>query len=141
MFILNFWVSMLANIVTIATGALAIYLFLISKDRVRSAIDILLNYSTQLTLTDLKLKIERLNDYSVNDDEGREEVLSILSEIQGQMNGNKAMRANFSEQLSKIELLTSSPKKITEPKKRSIVSELREVVRNFDISNTKESIQ
>ena len=131
----SFWTSLVSNIFTITASGIAIYLFILNKEKISSAINLLLNYSKQITLSELKFKIERLNDFTTNDSEQKKEVINILSEIEGQILGNKKIESELKNQLEKINNYTENSKTLTEPKKRSLVSELRESVRNIDISN------
>ena len=132
---LSFWARLLSNSMTILASGIAIYLFIVNKDKISSAINLLLNYSKQITLSELKFKIERLNDFTTNDVEQKKEVINILSEIEGQILGNKKIENELKIQLEKISDFVDNSKSLTEPKKRSLVSELRESVRNIDISN------
>lgn len=132
---IDFWINIIANLMTIFASGLAIFIFYNNREKIVSAINFILNYSNQLTLTDLKFKIERLNDYNTNDVTQKNEVVNILNEIEGQILGNKSLKDKLSEQLTKIENFTSNTKLLTEPKKRSLVSELKESIRNLDISN------
>ncbi len=132
---ISLWVNLISNIFTIAASGVAIYIFAFNKDKILKALDILLNYSNQLTLSELKYKIERLNDYNANDPIQKTEVINILNEIEGQIQGSKILKPKLIEQLEKIVNFTNNIKLITEPKKRSLVSELRESLRHLDISN------
>lgn len=131
----SFWTSLLSNILTILASGIAVYLFVVNKENISSAINLLLNYSKQLTLSELKFKIEKLNDFTTNDTEQKEEVINILSEIEGQILGNKKIETELKIQLEKISKFIHNSKSLTEPKKRSLVSELRESLRNIDVSN------
>lgn len=131
----DFWISFLASLFTIAASGLGVYLFIVNKDKISTAFNLLINYSKQLTLSELKFKIERLNDYSTNDSEQKKEVINILSEIEGQIIGNKKIKSDLESQTEKINAFLDNSRTLTEPKKRSLVSELRESVRNIDISN------
>ena len=93
-----------------------------------------MNWSFQLTLTDLKSKIERLNEYSAKDPDELEEIRNILHEIAGQMKGNEQIVKSSNELISKIERLAGS-KNLDEPRKRSIISEIREVLRNMQVNS------
>jgi hypothetical protein len=132
---IDFWVNFIGNILTIFASSIAIYIFIFNREKISSALNFILNYSTQLTLTDLKFKIERLNDFNAGNSDQRSEVINILHEIEGQILGNSLLKEKLNEQLQKIESFTQSPKSITEPRKRSLVSELRESVRNMDVNN------
>jgi archaellum component FlaC len=98
-------------------------------------LDLLLSYGQQLTLSDLKAKMERLNDLNANDQGQRDQVENILNEIDGQINGNPMLKEHMSDFQNSIRAVLSNKKLLTEPRKRSIVSELRERVRNLDIRN------
>lgn len=132
---IDFWIGIVARLFTITASGIAIYVFFINKEKISSAINLLLNYSKQLTLSELKFKIERLNDFTTNDTEQKKEVINILSEIEGQIIGNKKIKVELATQSQKINDFIENSRTLTEPKKRSLVSELRESVRNIDISN------
>lgn len=137
---IDLFVNLIANIITIIASGIAIYIFLNNKDKLKSAINFILNYSNQLTLWDLKFKIERLNDYNANDSHQKEEVINILHEIEGQINGSIILQDKLQPQIEKIKTLISNPKNLIEAKKRSIVSELRESLRNIDAANYEDLI-
>ena len=136
----DFWVNFLANLLTIIASGIAIYLFINNREKLSSALNAIVNYSIQLTLSELKYKVERLNDYTTNDKDQLTEVINILNEIEGQINGSKILEAALSEQLTKIANFTNSPRTLSEPKKRSLVAELREKIRHIDVSNYRKII-
>ena len=75
--------------------------------------------------------------FNSNDATQKLEVINILNEIEGQILGNNEFKQKLELQLIKIEAFTTNPKLLTEPKKRSLVSELKESLRNLDVSNYK----
>jgi len=127
-------VSFLANTLAIFASGIAIWLFFTKANEIKTAFNLLLNWSFQLTLTDLKSKIERLNEYSAKDPEELEEIRNILHEIAGQMKGNEHIVKTSNELIIKIEKLASS-RILDEPRKRSIISEIREVLRNMQVNS------
>ena len=127
-------VSFLANLFTIFASGIAIWLFFTKANEIKTAFKLLLNWSFQLTLTDLKSKIERLNEYSAKKPEELEEIRNILHEIAGQMRGNEQIVHSSNDLISKIEKLATS-KSLDEPRKRSIISEIREVLRNMQVNS------
>ncbi|RYZ76812.1 MAG: hypothetical protein EOP04_31635 [Proteobacteria bacterium] len=137
---IDFWVNFLANFFTIVASGIAIYVFIVNRDKLTSALNAIVNYSIQLTLSDLRYKVERMNDYTAADPEQRNEIINLLHDIEGQIIGNKILTSALSEQLAKISNFTNSPKLLTEPKKRSLVSELREKIRHIDLSNYRKII-
>ena len=132
---IDFWVNLGANIFTIVASGIAIIIFITNSNKIASALNFIVNYSNQITLTELKYKIERLNDYKATIHEQNLEIINILHEIEGQILGNKFLSVELVSQLDKISLYTTKNKTISEPKKRSLVSELRESVRTLDTSN------
>lgn len=94
-----------------------------------------MNYSMQISLVELKAKLERLNGLNANDQQQAEEVINILSDIAGQVRGSRVLSKMCSEIIVKVEAVTKDRKRITEPKKRALVSELRERLRYMDIEN------
>ena len=129
--------SVVSNFFAISASAIAVYLFLFKRDTISSAFRLLLNYSKQLTLSDLMGKLDRLNDFNATDDNQRVEVVNILHEVEGQILGNKSLKEEFPDFLKKLNGYTSGKKEISEPLKRSLVSELRENLRNLDVNNFK----
>lgn len=133
LFIQNF-ISVLSDLFAIAAASIAIWLFFSKSNEIKTAFNLLLNWSFQLTLTDLKSKIERLNEYSAKNPDELEEIRNILHEIAGQMRGNEQLVKSSSDLISKIEKLAGS-KSLDEPRKRSIISEIREVLRNMQVNS------
>lgn len=133
--------SFINAILSGAAAGIAIYLFIFKRKSILSVFHLLLNYSFQISLTELKTKLERLNDLTVNDEKQRDEVINIFNEITGQIRGNSILIEECDGILGKISNYAENPKGLTEPKKRSIVSELREKLRNVDIQRYGEIIK
>jgi len=132
---LDIYLNIIGNIMTILASGLAIFIFFKNKDKIVSAINFILNYSYQITLNDLKVKIDKLNDYTVDNDTSKSELINLFHDIEGQILGNKVLQEKLEPQLKKIVRFTTNPKHQTNPNKRSLVAELRECVRNLDVSN------
>lgn len=128
-------VSFCANSLTVVASAIAIYLFLAKRDEISSVFSLLVNYTYQLSLAELKEKLERLNDYNAKDLDSLDIIENIFHEIIGQIRGNDKLNRHFAELAERMEDLASNRKKLTEPKKRAVVSELRERLRHLNISN------
>ena len=127
-------ISFLSDLFAIIAASIAIWLFFYKSNEIKTAFNLLLNWSFQLTLTDLKSKIERLNEYSTKKPEELEEIRNILHEIAGQMKGNEQIVKSSNDLISRIEKLANS-KLLDEPRKRSIISEIREVLRNMQVNS------
>lgn len=128
-------VSLVSNILTILASGIAIYLFCTKRKEISSVFHVLINYTQQLSLSEIKEKIERLNEYNAKDPEHSEKIINILNEIVGQIKGNDKLKTHFAEILITIDQLSSGKKRLTEPKKRAVVSELREKLRHMNIKN------
>lgn len=124
----------IASIFTIIASGIAIYVFIFNRQKISAAIGLLLNYSFQTTLSELKEKLERLNEYNANDSAENQEIRNILHEIAGQLRGNNRLSSKLFNMSEKIETLASS-KKLTEPIKRSLISELREQLKNIQMES------
>lgn len=120
---------------TIFASAIAIYLFVAKRKSISSVFQLLVNYGYQLSLSEIKEKLEKLNDYNAKDPEQSEQIVNILHEIIGQIRGNNKLSKHFSTLLSELENLVSDRRRLTEPRKRAVVSELRERLRHLNISN------
>jgi len=129
------WLSLISNVFTIIASGIAIYLFLYKGKEISSVLDLLLNYTHQLSLSEVKEKLERLNEYNAKDPEQCEKIVNILNEIIGQIRGNSRLKIHFEEVVSTIESLIADKRKLTEPRKRALVSELRERLRHLNVKN------
>lgn len=127
-------VSLAANILTIIASAIAIYVFFVRGKEIRSAFKMLVNWSFQLTLTDLRSKIDRLNEYNANEQTEIDEIRNILHEIAGQVRGNRKLVEAAPDLAERVERLAVS-RRLAEPAKRSIVSEIRETLRNIEVNS------
>jgi hypothetical protein len=129
------YISLISNVFTICASGIAIYLFVAKRKSISSIFHPLINYTYQLTLSEIKEKLEKLNDYNAKDPEQNEQIVNILNEIIGQIRGNEKLKNHFSELLITIENLVSDKRRLTEPRKRAVVSELRERLRHLNVKN------
>jgi hypothetical protein len=123
-----------ANAFTIAASGIVIYLFIKNRKKISAAVDLLLNYSFQTTLNELKDKVERLSEYKATEAKDVPEIKNILHEMAGQIKGNSRLSTPFADLLDKIERMGRA-KAIAEPHKRSLVSEIRERLKNISVDN------
>lgn len=131
---LDLILNIIGNGFTIGASGIAIYLFIFKREKIKSVFDLLMNYSNQISISEVRYKLERLNDYDVNYEEQKKIVINILSEIEGQIKGNKILRENLNSILKKMQIFIYNTKTLTEPKKRSLISELREELRHIDVN-------
>ncbi|MDX9918332.1 MAG: hypothetical protein RBT15_10040, partial [Gudongella sp.] len=117
----------------IVDSGIDIYIFVFKKKEISSVFKALINYTRQLTLTELSSKLDRLNELNANDPSQKEKAINIFSEINGQIKGNKRLREQFSEVISELESYCVLSSRVTEPRKRSLVSQIREIIRSYDV--------
>jgi hypothetical protein len=129
------WISFTSNAITIIASSIAIYLFIAKKKSFSALFNLLLNYTYHISLSEVKEKLEKLNEYNAKDSLGNEKIIYILNEIIGQIKGNDKLKDHFKATLDDIEPYAVGKKELTEPKKRALVSELRERVRNLNVRN------
>ncbi len=135
---IDLFINIAGNTFTVFASGIAIYLFLFKRKTISSAFSLLLNYSNQITQIELRSKLDRLNDLSTEDK--REEVINVFHEIVGQIQGNKILSERCDSVIKKIKRQIQAPQSLTEPKKRSLISELRETIRTLDVHNFDELI-
>jgi hypothetical protein len=128
-------VSFLSDLLTILASGIAIWLFISKRDSFRIIFQVLINFSYQITLHELKYKLEKLNDLNAGDKVEFKEIVNIFSEITGQLRGNDKLKVHCQDIILQMAEYIDNPKSLTEPKKRSIIHELREKLRNVDIEN------
>lgn len=127
--------ALAANIFTICASALAIYVYLANRDKIAGAIQMLLNFSFQTTLSELKEKLERLNEYNAGEPSEVEEIKNILHEIAGQIKGSSRLNSLAPDLAVHAENMTKRKKPLTEPAKRAFVSELREKLKSIQVNS------
>ena len=125
----------IADVFAIVAAGIAIYIFFAKRDIISSALRVLLNFSSQITLDELKAKLERLNDLSADDPDEIKDIVNILNEVVGQIHGSKNLSTQCNEVMIKIENMADDKSQLTEPRKRALISELRERLRNIDVDN------
>lgn len=133
-------VTFLANFMSILASSIVVYLFAFKRKSVSNLMSFVTNYAFQQSLSELKEKLEKLNDYNSKDSTERDVIIIILHEIAGQIRGNTKLKFHFAAQLDEINLLSSDRFRLTEPNKRALVSELRERLRHLNISNIDELV-
>ena len=129
----------IANLMTIIASGIAIYIFLAKRKELSAALSLLLNYSYQTTLAEIKEKLERLNEYRATEEGDLPEIRAIFHEIAGQIRGNPRLNTAAPNIAERIEALASG-KRLSEPAKRSMVSEVREVLKNINVKSIEDII-
>ncbi|MBA2923619.1 hypothetical protein G9Q84_12025 [Pseudomonas sp. P7] len=134
-------VSFLSDMASWLASSIAIYLFVTKRKAIASVFSVLINYSHQLTLSEIKEKLELLNNFNANEPGHTETISNIFHDLLGQMRGNDKLIVLMSVQIEKLEVLFDRDvkvKPITEAKKRALISEIREKVRHLNVQNIDE---
>jgi hypothetical protein len=124
-------VAFIANVLTSVASGIAVYLFITKREYISSIFKVLMSYSTQLTLSELREKLDDLNDLHCPADV--DEVVNVLHDISGQLRGNPRLEPHFRVLVDRIERATAGKGRLSEPQKRSVVSEIRERVRHVGV--------
>lgn len=135
------FVSFASDFTSSIASIIAIYLFVFKRKAIASVFSLLFNYSHQLTLSEIKEKLELLNNFNANDPAHADTILNIFHDLLGQIRGNDKISGLMSKQIEKLESLIDRDLKvrpITEPKKRALISEIREKVRHLNVKNIDE---
>lgn len=150
--------NVFTSLSTIAASSLAIYIYLKNKDRIATAFQLLLSYSYQVTLAELKQKIEKLNDFVADEPTHIPDIQNVLHEIVGQISGNTRLNAHLSDSVNEIRAFSKALSDFEhgihsgrrtkgrvgvnvgrmEPAKRSLVSLLKEKVKELQVDMTKQ---
>ncbi|WP_024690316.1 hypothetical protein [Pseudomonas tremae] len=131
-------VSFVANIFSTIASGIVIGIFVFKRKEIVSAFSLLFGYSHQLTLSEIKEKLELLNNFNAAESGNAQTILNIFHDLLGQIRGNDKLLILMDVQIKKLEIILESPgkaKPITEEKKRALISELREKVRNLNVQN------
>lgn len=123
------------KLISVVASSIAVYLFFFKRDAIKSVLMLLTSYASQQTLGELRSKIDRLNTLSYNEPSNQDEIIILFNEIVGQIKGNKKLCSHCNEIVERISKLADNPKKLTEPAKRSVISQLRELLRHYDLIN------
>lgn len=133
--------SFLSDLTSAIASVIAIIIFIYKRKEIASAFSLLFNYSHQLTLSEIKEKLELLNNFNANDPGHTDTILNIFHDLLGQIRGNDKLALVMIVQVGKLEELlekNTKSKIITEAKKRALISEIREKVRHLNVQNIDE---
>lgn len=134
------FINITSDIFTIGVSGIAMYIFFFKRKEVAVTFRLLSNYAYQTTLSELRDKLERLNEYKANEEAHIQEITSVFHEICGQINGHPSLKNKFADYIEKVEKATSGRKPLTEPAKRALVSELRERIRHLNVDSYNEIV-
>lgn len=134
-------VSLIADITEIALGISAIVVAWTQRDKISSAFSILLNYSFQASLSELKHWIEILQENSEEDGDSSRKFRQAIAFIFGKIKGNPVLYAHFTEKmLRRLKLMMDdldSNKTVTTTHKIRLYSEIRESLYTLEVEKYK----
>ncbi|WP_057443161.1 hypothetical protein [Pseudomonas syringae group genomosp. 3] len=132
-------VSFVADVTSSIASGIAIGIFVFKRKEIASAFSLLFGYSHQLTLSEIKEKLELLNNFNAAESGNAQTISNIFHDLLGQIRGNDKLLILMDVQIKKLELVFDPPvgkaKPLTEEKKRALISELREKVRSLNVQN------
>lgn len=131
-------IEVIADVGTIGAACVAILVFLRNGPELKSLIKTLNNFAHRDSMSELRIKIELVSSLHASDQSNSTEIASLFLEICGQIDGSPFLRDDLSEISSRMKNAASSRRSISEPQKRAILSELREIVRHLDYANFEE---
>ena len=128
-------VSLAANALSIIVSLLAIIIFLTKRKSIATAIKLLLNYSFRSTFSELTSKLDKLVDLRSEDPEQKKEMICLLNDIIGQVKGNKKLHVACDKLIRQFVKYAERPDRVNDPTTRSLVSQLRETLKNIDLKD------
>ena len=128
------FVGFIADLGTTFASGLAIWVFIAKRKAIGAAIRLLLSYSAQLTMSELRTKLDRLVELNAAEPNDKDEIIAVMSDIAGQIRGNRTLRPKCNDLIHKLEGFGEQRDLLTEPRKRSIASELRETLRQQSVA-------
>lgn len=133
------WLSVLSDFFGLIASLVAIGIFaysIVKRKKIFSLFRAISNYSHQITLTDLKVVLGKLEVLDGNNPANKQEILSLTSGLIGQIKGNNKIYFQVSDIVDALEEYLDNPKqRFTEPIKRNLLCQLAERLRQFDVEN------
>lgn len=80
-------IVVIADAFTIVASGIAIFIFFTKRRAISSVFNLLLKYGYQITLSELRSKLDRIAELRVASGGQNQEVINTLSEIVGQIRG------------------------------------------------------
>jgi len=117
--------------------AVGVFIYsVIKRKKIASLFNALSNYAHQITLTDLKVVLGKLEVLDGNIEANKEGIASLTSGLIGQIRGNPKILSQVEDIVLNIEGYLNNPKqKFTESRKRYLLCQLAERLRQIDVAN------
>jgi len=120
----DFWITFVSRFFTIGASGIAIWVFVFKRTEAANALNLLINYATRISISDLLQKVRQLNQYSNPDPdtgiEHKEELLDLLASINGHLKGNKRLGQHFKDEVKTITRYMRNPNTLSKPKNREL---------------------
>lgn len=135
------WISLVANIMEILVGGVALFLAWTQREKISAAFSVLLNYSLQTSLSDLRHWIEKLQESSSEDNDVSKKFRIALAYIFGKIKGNIILNDHFGDRmLKRMKLIMDdldNSQTVNETTKISLCSEIKESLATLEVENYK----
>jgi len=130
------YITIVSDTLAAVASGIAIYLFFFKKKEILEIYAALKNYAQQLTISELKLKLALLKDLDADETANKTKVKNLISEIVGQIQGNKKIYPLLQEVILPWEKLLEDPKnKLTQSDKCRTSSQLDEKLKHIFVEN------
>ncbi len=132
-------ISFIANITEITVGVAAIIVAITQRKKISAALAVLLSYSLQASLADLRHWIETLHESSQDDKDKSKKFRSALAHILGKIKGNPTLSKHFGDNMMKrVRVMMTDideGKQVNETDKISLYSEIKESITTLEVEN------
>lgn len=128
------WANIVGAIASVAGASLAYALWWKNRDRISAAFDALTYYyGVRVTVSELTAKLDKLSELRADDEGQRQEVIGLLADIHGQLQGNPKLRKACDVSFRKIHELLRDKSKLTFAAQRSVTAELRGPLTQYEL--------
>jgi hypothetical protein len=132
-------ISTFSDIVEICVGLTALWVAWTQRDKISTAFSILLGYSLQTSLGDLRHWLERLQEHNIDGTDESSRVRRDLAYIRGKIKGNKVLYTHFGDKILKRvnEMIGDLDQRrpVSETSKISLCSEIKERLATLEVEN------
>lgn len=125
-------VTFIDSFLSIILTSIGIILLITKRKSIDKMFKFITNYSLQNTINELRGKLDLLNAYSADNKRHRNEIITIFHEIDGQIEGNRFIRDNFSDARIKLKEIIENPDDFSDAKKRYLMALFREHLKTLN---------
>jgi hypothetical protein len=129
-------VTFLDSLLSVSIVLVGIFIYVRKKNKIGPYFNLLKNYMLRDTIESLNRQLDRLNNYSGDDTDSTVicEIESIMREIVSQVEANDYLHKQVNQSiLDDFSKYAADMSLLTEPLKRSVVSGLRENIKNINL--------